>query len=63
MKTCFINNVLTKLQRYNVNLLASNYSLISQKNKKNIERNNNIANPTNVINNNLIFVLLSEGYK
>lgn len=59
MKTCFINNVLTKPQRYNVNLLASNYSLITMKKK----RRKNIANPTNVINNNLIFVLLSEGYK
>lgn len=59
MKTCFINNVLTKPQRYNVNLLASNYSLIKMKKK----RRKNIANPTNVINNNLIFVLLSEGYK
>lgn len=38
MKTCFINNVLTKLQRYNVNLLASNYSLITMKKKENEER-------------------------
>lgn len=35
MKTCFINNVLTKPQRYNVNLLASNYSLITMKKKGN----------------------------
>lgn len=38
MKTCFINNVLTKPQRYNVNLLASNYSLITMKKKENEER-------------------------
>lgn len=62
MKTCFINNVLTKPQRYNVNLLASNYSLITMK-KKTRKRRKNIANPTNVINNNLIFVLLREDYK
>lgn len=61
MKTCFINNVLTKPQRYNVNLLASNYSLITMKKKR--KRRKNIANPTNVINNNLIFVLLREDYK